>query len=108
MKIDQSDTDRRITIRIGKFLDQNAYPAFARACRLAELPAVQSIVVDLGETTHIRASGLELLLMLRDRAGSKHTSVLLGNCHPRIREQICTSRLLAEFSRAAWPPAKGP
>lgn len=102
--IENTNTGRKVTVHIGKILDRNAAPLNARACSLAEQLDIQSIIVDLSQTTGIRASGLDALLRLRDEAGSRNVAVLLGDCNPEIRGQICASRLLAGFLHANCAP----
>ena len=103
--IGNTNAENTITIYIGKLLDRSAYNAFIRVCRLAKQSNVHSIIVDLSETTGIRASGLGMLLMLRVEAESMDVNVLLGGCHPEISHQISASRLLAGFSHADAAPS---
>ena len=95
---------RTITVRIDRVLDRSARSAFNLALELAEQLDVQSIVVDLDETTDIRASGIGILLILRNEAQPLDVEILLGNCNPKIRAQIDASRLLAGIPHTNyWP-----
>lgn len=102
--IGNTNTARTITIHVGTLLDRSAYQTFIWVCRLTERSRIQSIIVDLNETTSIRSSGLGMLLTLRDEAESRGVEVQLGDCNPEIKYQINASRLLAGFPHADEAP----
>ena len=106
ISIDYPNGGRTITIRTGKYLDCSAHSTFLLACQLAEQLDVDTVIVDFEKTTGIRASGLGVLLMLRDQAEPLGVDVLLDRCNPEIRDQIDTSRMLAGVSHAHTPQDK--
>lgn len=104
VSVDYLNGGRRITVRIGRFLDCSAHSAFLVACELADELDIRSIVVDLNATEDIRASGLGTLLNLRNDVEPLGTEVALENCSPELQRQIDASRLLAGIPHTAYSP----
>lgn len=92
------DSDGKITIQARKSLDCSAHSTFTQACRSAEKNPTQAIVVDLNATRNIRASGLGMLLMLRNEAKALDVEMSFENCNPDIKSQLHSSRLLNGLS----------
>lgn len=86
-----SSTGRVISIEADPELDLTAHGVFVDACRLAENPEHNTIDVDLRRTRKIRASGLAMLLMLRELTGLEGPRIRLRNCNPDIRKQLTKS-----------------
>jgi len=86
-----SSTGRVISIEADPELDLTAHCVFVDACRLAEHPEHNTIDVDLRKTRKIRASGVAMLLMLRELTGREGPRIRLRNSNPDIREQLMKS-----------------
>jgi len=86
-----STTGRVIAIETDAELDLKAHGIFVDACRLAEYPEHNTIDVDLRRTRTIRASGMAMLLMLRELTGREGPHIRLRNCNPEIRSQLMKS-----------------
>lgn len=92
---DLSTSDGRvIIIETDERLDLCAHGVFAQACKLAEYPDLQAILVNLGKTMQILDSGLAMLLMLRDHASHLGQCLKLFNCSPEIRNRLLKSRVM--------------
>ncbi|MEN8179962.1 MAG: STAS domain-containing protein [Pseudomonadota bacterium] len=87
----------KVMIRADKILDCSAHSIFTQACRQADHPDVQAIVVDLTATQGIRASGVGILLMLNDFGKKLSIPIRIENCNPQIKTQLASSRLLADL-----------
>jgi hypothetical protein len=95
---DLSTSDGRvILIETDERLDLCAHGVFVQACKLAEYPNLQAILVNLGKTRHILDSGLAMLLMLRDHAGHFGQRIKLFNCSPEIRNRLLEISVMSEF-----------
>jgi hypothetical protein len=86
-----TSTGRAISIETDEELDLKCHGVFVDACRLAEHPEYSMIDVDLLNTRNIRASGVAMLLMLRELTGWESARIRLLNCNPEIRKQLMTS-----------------
>ena len=86
-----SSTGRVISIEADSQLDLTAHAVFVDACRLAEHPEHNTIDVDLRRTHKIRASGVAMLLMLRELTGWEAPRIRLRNSDPDIRKQLMKS-----------------
>jgi len=99
MKLSTSyhSTGRVISIETDEELDLTSHGVFVDACRLAEHPDYRSIDVNLINTRKIRASGIAMLLMLRQLTGCASNCIRLLNCNPDIRNQLLRSQLAQQF-----------
>ncbi len=95
MKISSSysSAGRVISIETDEELDLTSHGVFVDACRLAEYPDCSSIDVNLIKTRNIRASGVAMLLMLRELTGWECSRIRLLNCHPEIRKKLMGSQV---------------
>ena len=95
---DMSTSDGKvIIIETDERLDLCAHGVFVQACKLAECPNMQAILVNLGKTRQILDSGLAMLLMLRDHVGHLGQYIKLFNCSPEIRNRLLESPVMTEF-----------
>ena len=92
-----TSTGRVITIETDEELDLKSHGVFVDACRLAGYPDQTYIDVNLRKTRHIRASGMAMLLMLRELTGWERDRIRLVNCSPEIRGQLSTSKVENQF-----------
>jgi hypothetical protein len=90
-------TGRVISIETDEELDLTSHGVFVDACRLAEYPDYRSIDVNLINTRKIRASGIAMLLMLRQITGCASNCIRLLNCNPEIRNQLLRSQLAQQL-----------
>jgi len=93
MKLTTSHTSigRVISIETDEELDLKSQGVFVDACRLAEDSEHNIIDVDLRRTQKIRASGVAMLLMLRELTGWEAPRIRLRNSNPDIRKQLMKS-----------------
>lgn len=92
-----TSTGRVITIEADEELDLKSHGVFVDACRLTEQPEHSTIDVDLMRTRTIRASGVAMLLMLRELTGWESPRIRLLNCNLDIRNQLVTSKVGHQF-----------
>ena len=86
-----SANGRVISIEADAELDLKAHGVFVDACRRAEYPEHNTIDVDLRRTRKIRASGMAMLLMLRELTGREGPRIRVRNSNPDIRKQLMKS-----------------
>jgi hypothetical protein len=92
-----SSAGRVIFIETDEELDLTSHGVFVDACRLAEYPDCSSIDVNLIKTRNIRASGVAMLLMLRQLTDRSCNRIRLLNCHPNVRNYLMKSKLGQQF-----------
>ena len=92
-----TSTGRVITIETDKVLDLTSHNVFVDACRLADCPDCNSIDVNLIKTRNIRASGVAMLLMLRQLTDCSCNRIRLLNCPPNVRNYLMKSKLGQQF-----------
>jgi hypothetical protein len=90
-------TGRVISIETDEELDLASHGVFVDACRLAEYHDYSSIDVNLINTRKIHASGIAMLLMLRQLTGCASNCIRLLNCDPDIRNQLLGSQLAKQL-----------
>jgi anti-anti-sigma regulatory factor len=89
-----------INIRTGESLDLSACDVVTRVCNLARYPQIHFVVIDLGNTKHIRDSGLAMLLLLGQRARKLVRRITIVNCRPEVKNRLLVSSLTKAFKFA--------
>jgi len=92
-----TSSGRVVIIETDEDLDLRSRDVFVYACKLAEYADVSGIEVNLGKTRNIRASGVDMLLMLHQRMNGLSDRIRLVNCRANIRHQLATSRVGKRF-----------
>jgi len=92
-----TSSGRVVIIETDEDLDLRSHDVFVHACKLAKYPDVNAIEVNLVNTRNIRASGVDMLLMLHQRTNGSSDRIRLVNCSARIRLQLTTSRVGKRF-----------
>jgi anti-anti-sigma regulatory factor len=92
-----SDT---INIRTGESLDFSTCGMVTHVCNLAKHPQIRYVVIDLGNTKHIRDSGLAMLILLRQRIRKLVWQITIVNCKPELKNRLSVSSLTTAFQFA--------
>lgn len=86
-----------LTITIQGRFDFSAHQDFRRSYEdLTVRP--EAFYVDLRETTYLDSSALGMLLLLRDFAGGKSSSVRIINCNPEVKKILAISNFEQLFT----------
>ena len=93
----ENGNDDTIHIRTGESLDLSACNVITRVCNLASYRQVRFVVIDLGNTSNIRDSGLAMLILLRQRIGKMVRQITIINCRPEVKSRLLVSSLTTDF-----------
>ena len=76
-----------LTITVGETLGPDLFKSF-RQLYEAPAAAVDTYIVDLGQTRHLDSAGGTMLLLLRDHAGGERNHVRLVNASSVVRKDL--------------------
>lgn len=87
MQISQRITDGAATMSLSGRFDFNAHRDFRDGYEaLLNTPGIQSLDIDLGGVDYLDSSALGMLLLVKERAGSRNIRLQLTRCTGTVRQ----------------------